>query len=272
MDKDYYQLPYTHEKLLELLERINDLKSIEGIQGPAGPQGERGPMGPQGPQGERGEQGMQGPQGEQGPAGKDADVSALQQEIAELKSTINELTQVPEIVIANKNIESEMKYLNERIQDENVIGIIIDPYVTFGEYASITHKWESWINNDWTGSPDWYCNFKYINNIIRTSNNIKTNKINKINRILIRVSENDFYNIESNTVHIETENIISDSDVQFNPIFYDSLDNLIPMGGNIDRDEVDAYKEKFNNIYYNGAFDIDIMIYAYTNKPPLSIP
>ena len=65
-EKNYFELPYTHEELVILLDKINDLESSEGIQGP---QGERGPVGPQGPKGDKGETGPQGIQGEQGPKG-----------------------------------------------------------------------------------------------------------------------------------------------------------------------------------------------------------
>ena len=190
---------------------------------------------------------------------KDAEIAALQKEIAELKSTINELTQVPEIVIANENIESEMAYLNERIKDENVLGLKIDPYVTLGSGTS--NKWEDWLDNDWTGNPSWYCRFKFVNNTTKTINNIKTKKIIKINRFLIRISENNLYNIESNTAHVSTENSIVDLNINITPKFYDSSNNLIVMGGNSD-DYID-YKEKYKNIYYNSVFNIDIMIYAY---------
>jgi hypothetical protein len=128
LDKDHYQLPYTHEELLELLERINDLKSIEGIQGPAGPQGERGPMGPQGPQGER---------GEQGPAGKDADVTALQQEIAELIN--DELPYMEAIDNYNYLFACGCPILIETKDDEVIVKYInaAGMKVDYGDYASL---------------------------------------------------------------------------------------------------------------------------------------
>lgn len=174
MNKNYYELPYTHEELLALLEKINNLNNLEGIQGP---QGEQGPMGPQGPKGDKGEQGEAGPEG---PAGKDADVSVLQQEIEELKSTINELTQLPEIVIANKNIESEMEYLNERTQDENVIGIIIDPKIS--------------VSSSSVRFCDFDISLEFINNDCTYFDAIKTNRIKSMDSFILRFEENNIYN------------------------------------------------------------------------------
>lgn len=179
MDNKYYELPYTHEELLQILESIKNLNNLEGIQGP---QGERGPMGPQGPKGDKGDP------GEQGPAGKDADVAALQQEIAELKSTINELTQVPEIVIANKNIESEMEYLNERTKDENVIGIIIDPYID-GYAQGSNHAF--------------YIKINFINNAIKQLNSINNTKIGRLEKAIVQLKEYSVYNAEKNYCFVD---------------------------------------------------------------------
>ena len=181
---------------MELLERIQDLKFIEGIQGPAGPQGERGPIGPQGPKGDKGDQGEPGPQGLQGPAGKDADVNALQQEIAELKSTINELTQIPEIVIANKNIESEMEYLNERTQDENVLGIVVEPYIV---PDSSGDPFESYSLQKFK----FHLNIELVNNKVTRFNSIIEDKINDIKKIYIQLKEENIYNIERNNCYID---------------------------------------------------------------------
>lgn len=203
MDKNYYELPYTHEELLTLLEKISELENLEGIQGPAGPQGERGPTGPQGPKGDKGDQGEPGPQGlqglqgEQGPAGKDADVTALQQEIAELKSTINELTQVPEIVIANKNIESEMEYLNERTQDENVIGIVMDPRLAHGLSSFYPYiKIEDFINNK----------------TIQSNSIIEKNKIRSIQGLDLKFEETKLYNTKTKTVYFTKVPCLENSD------------------------------------------------------------
>ena len=187
MDNKYYELPYTHEELLQILENIKNLTNIEGIQGP---QGEMGPAGPQGPKGDKGDP------GEQGPAGKDADVTALQQEIEELKSTINKLTQVPEIVIANKNIESEMEYLNERTQDENVIGIIIN----FKINKSLYHLYpyltiENFINNK----------------IMQPDSILEKNIIRNIQGIDLKFKESKIYNEETKTLYFTNETRMEDS-------------------------------------------------------------
>ena len=231
MDNNYYELPYTHEELLALLEKINNLKNLEGIQGPAGPQGEQGPVGPQ------------------GPPGKDADVSALQQEIAELKSTINELTQVPEIVIANKNIESEMEYLNERTQDKNVIGIIIDPWV----YADISSG----------NSTDYNFKFEIINNSF--------DDIYKVN-VIIDMPECDIYtNFCKTDCLIETSNSTThyeqqqwDSFAFSGSIYYrficaTSGKNIANTSGSITADNL---KKKIKEL----GTTLDFIIYAYTSS------
>ena len=203
-EKNYFELPYTHEELMILLDKISDLESSEGIQGP---QGERGPAGPQGIQGPKGDK------GEQGPAGKDADVTALQQEIAELQSTINELTQVPEIVIANKNIESEMEYLNERTKDENVIGIIIDPYVLpTGSYG--------WSNIFSSPFPyfDIYSTIEFINNNIIHSNKIEETRINEFKKIKIEMREKESQDLKwaySGVYHINKKNINIEEEINY---------------------------------------------------------
>ena len=102
---------------------------------------------------------------------------ALQQEVIELRNIIQELTYVPEIVIANKNIESEMEYLNEKCKDENVIGIIIDPYIT-----PATFKENSWHNYD--------LNFPITL--------INDDKVGHIKEATIKLKENDIYNAELN--------------------------------------------------------------------------
>ena len=219
MDKDYYQLPYTHEELLELLERIKNLESIEGIQGPAGPQG---------------------------PPGKDADVSALQQEIAELKSTINELTQVPEIVIANKNIESEMEYLNERTQDENVIGIIINFRIGKSLYYLYPYLViESFINNK----------------IMQPNSILEKNIIRNIQGIDLKFKETKLYNEQSKTIYFtnETRTDSSDSDVCWDSV--SPLDHAIWL---IKGDSNHTYSGKVFS--FGGINNTDIFYEQFKNN------
>jgi hypothetical protein len=108
------------------------------------------------------------------------DIAKLKEEIANLKSTINELTQVPEIVIANKYIESEMEYLNEKCKDENVIGIIIGPKIGV-ESSAVS-----------------FCSFdislEFVNNDCIYFDAIKTNRIKSMDSFILRFEENNIYN------------------------------------------------------------------------------
>ena len=59
------------------------------------------------------------------------DVMLLEREIEQLQAIIDNIQQVevPEYIVANKNDGQELLFLQEKTQDENVIGIIIDPYI-----------------------------------------------------------------------------------------------------------------------------------------------
>ena len=59
------------------------------------------------------------------------DVMLLEREIEQLQAIIDNIQQIeaPEYIVANKNDGQELLFLQEKTQDENVIGIIIDPYI-----------------------------------------------------------------------------------------------------------------------------------------------
>ena len=116
-------------------------------------------------------------------------VIELQKKVERLQTTIDELTAVPEIVIANKNIESEMEYLNERTQDENVIGIIINPklYISIDVYPVI--KVESFINNK----------------IMQSNSIIEKNKIRSIQGLDLKFEEIKLYNAKTKTIYFKKE-------------------------------------------------------------------
>ncbi len=64
----------------------------QGETGPQGPQGEVGPQGPQGEKGDTGETGPQGPQGPKGEPGESADISALEERVAQLEESGSDFT------------------------------------------------------------------------------------------------------------------------------------------------------------------------------------
>ena len=178
-------------------------------------------------------------------------VTALQQEIEQLQSTINELTQVPEIVIANKNIESEMEYLNERTQDENVIGIIIDPWI----YAD--------INSAGYGDTDYNFKFEIINNSF--------DDIYKVN-VIIDIPECDIYtNFCKTDCLIETSNSTTQYEQQqwdsfafsgsthYDFICTTSGKNIANTYGSITSDNL---KRKIKEL----GTTLDFIIYAYTSS------
>lgn len=103
-------------------------------------------------------------------------------EIIELRNMIKELTEMPEIVIANKNIDSEMEYLNEKTKDKNVVGIIIDPYFNSTVFTG--------KNNEF------YIDIEFINNEFESFNTIEENKIGELNKAFIQLKESNIYNAE----------------------------------------------------------------------------
>lgn len=95
----------------------------------------------------------------------------------------NELTQMPEIVIANKNIESEMAYLNEKTQDENVIGIIIDPQIS--------------VESSYVAFFKLNISLEFINNSITYFDSMKIDRIKSIDSAILKLEENNLYNIST---------------------------------------------------------------------------
>lgn len=111
------------------------------------------------------------------------DITMLQQEIAELKSTINELTQIPEIFIANKNIASEMKDLKRKMQDKSIISIVIDPQIVVENSDATDFK----LN----------ISVEFVNNSITYFDSMKIDKIRSIDSAILKLEENNLYNIST---------------------------------------------------------------------------
>lgn len=98
---------------------INPSASIHGHIGPVGPAGPQGvpgpigpvgPIGPIGPQGIQGIPGPQGPVGPQGPPGTPADTTAIEAEIADLKSQIMALqSQVSSLQDQNTRLQNVVR-------------------------------------------------------------------------------------------------------------------------------------------------------------------
>lgn len=119
------------------------------------------------------------------------DITMLQQEIAELKSTINELTQIPEIFIANKNITSEMKELKTKMQDKNIISIVIDPQIVVEDSDTTGFK----LN----------ISLEYINNSITYFDSMKVDRIRSIDSAILKLEENNLYNISTPNLYYKEE-------------------------------------------------------------------
>lgn len=119
------------------------------------------------------------------------DITMLQQEIAELKSTINELTQIPEIFIANKNIASEMKDLKRKMQDKNIISIVIDPQIVVENSDATDFK----LN----------ISVEFVNNSITYFDSMKIDKIRSIDSAILKLEESNLYNISTPNFYYKEE-------------------------------------------------------------------
>ena len=122
---------------------------------------------------------------------ENTDIIMLQQEIAELKSTIKELTQTPEIFIANKNIASEMKDLKKKMQDKNIISIIIDPQIVVENSDATDFK----LN----------ISLEFINNSITYFDSIVVDKIKSIDNAILKLEENNVYNISTPNLYYKED-------------------------------------------------------------------
>lgn len=119
-----------------------------------------------------------------------ADVTALQQEVIRLRSALNELVQPPEIVFANRNIISEMEYLNEKTQNSDIVGVIIDPQISV-------------IN----GEDNFKLNIslEFVNNKIDYFDSIIVDKIKSIDNAILKLEENNVYNVNSENLYYKED-------------------------------------------------------------------
>lgn len=95
----------------------------------------------------------------------------------------NESTQMPEIFIANKNIASEMKDLKRKMQDKNIISIVIDPQIVVENSNATGFK----LN----------ISMEFVNNSITYFDSMKIDKIRSIDSAILKLEENNLYNIST---------------------------------------------------------------------------
>jgi hypothetical protein len=95
----------------------------------------------------------------------------------------NELAQMPEIFIANKNIASEMKELKKKMQDKSIISIVIDPQIVVENSDATDFK----LN----------ISMEFVNNSITYFDSMKIDKIRSIDSAILKLEENNLYNIST---------------------------------------------------------------------------
>lgn len=95
----------------------------------------------------------------------------------------NESAQMPEIFIANKNIASEMKELKTKMQNKNIISIVINPQIVVENSDATDFK----LN----------ISVEFVNNSITYFDSMKIDRIRSIDSAILKLEENNLYNIST---------------------------------------------------------------------------